>query len=130
MVRELPMMQYQEVLELPDQEFNNPLPKGPEAYGPDWAGMANSALTIGASIATAGMGAGTGGTFLWSKGLLGGLSAASGVPGLPNLITPGANIGSNSGSSSFLNIPNNLPGSDFGQAINLGQIYSSYNPLL
>ena len=86
MVRELPMMQYQEVFEPPKREFRDPLPKGPEAYGPDWAGMANSALTIAASVATAGAGAGAGGSFLWSKGLLGGLSAATGVKGLPNII--------------------------------------------
>ena len=127
MVQEMPMMQYQEPFEQPDQEFNNPLPKGIEAFGPDWAGMANSALTIAASVATAGMGAGAGGTFHWGKGLLGGLSAASGVPNLPNLITPGANIGNTGGvNSNFLNLTGG-PGADFGQAVKLG---SSYNPLL
>lgn len=149
MVRELPMMQYQEVFEPPKREFKGPLPKGPEAYGPDWGAMANSALTIAASVATAGAGAGAGGTFHWGKGLLGGLGAASGVKGLPNIIQGGGDtIGSDSllNNTDFLNILNTTPSVDysglntfadfgqainFGQALNLGQINkpSSYNPL-
>jgi len=127
MVQEMPMMQYQEPFEQPDQEYNNPLPKGPEAYGPDWGAMASSALTIAASVATAGAAGAAGGGFSWGKGLLGGLSAASGVPNLQNLITPGANIGNTGGvNSNFLNLTGG-PGADFGQAVKLG---SSYNPLL
>ena len=94
-VRELPVLEYQPVFEPPDREMPAPLPKGPEAYT-DWGGIVSGGLGVLAAVATGGIGAASTGGFLWSKGLLSGLGAASGVQGLGNII-PGRSgtIGTN-----------------------------------
>ena len=94
-VRELPVLEYQPVFEPPDREMPAPLPKGPEAYT-DWGGIVSGGLGILGAVATGGIGAASTGGFLWSKGLLSGLGAATGVQGLGNII-PGRSgtIGTN-----------------------------------
>jgi hypothetical protein len=99
-VREIPQIEYLRVFEPPPREMPAPLPKGPEAYT-DWGGIVSGGLSVLGAIATGGMGAASTGGFLWSKGLLSGLGAASGVPKLGNIIPGRSNtIGSNSTSDS------------------------------
>jgi len=84
-VRELPVLEYQPVFEPPDREMPAALPKGQAAYT-DWGGIVSDGLKVVAAVATGGMGAASTGGFLWSKGLLSGLGAATGAPGLGKII--------------------------------------------
>ena len=85
-VREVPQMEYLRVFEPPPREMPAPLPKEAEAYGPDWGGIVSDGISVLGAIATGGMGAASTGGFLWSKGLLSGLGAATGVPNLGSII--------------------------------------------